>query len=113
MSRFGGGPRGYDGDLAYGDSQRWDRSRFERMGHGPTSPPRRFEEDYRFQERDAPGRRDIAVADRIETRGPPAPSRGREDWERYLEEDRLAPGPRRRTDRELFGDVDSVSYTHL
>lgn len=109
MSRFGG-PRGYDGDLAYGDSpQRWDRDRFERMGRGPTSP-RQYEEDYRYQERDAPGRRDIAVADRIDARGP----RGRyEERDRFYEHDRLAPGPRRRTDRELFGDSDPREYANM
>ena len=86
-------------DLAYGDiPQRWDRDRFERFGRGP--PPPRFEEEYRFTERDRPGRRDIAVADRIEERGP----RGRfEERDRFWEEERRTPSrPRRRTDRELL-----------
>jgi len=110
MSRFGGGPyRSSADDMAYGDiPQRWDRDRFEKFGSRgppPGPPPRRFEEDYRYEERDRPGRRDIAVADRIEERGP----RGRyEERDRYFEEDRYAPQarPRRRTDRELFGDTD-------
>lgn len=94
-------------DLAYGDiPQRWDRERFERLGAGSRGPPpsRRYEEDFQFTERDRPGRRDIAVMDRIESRGP----RGAyEERDRYFEEDRRAPSrPRRRTDRELFGDVD-------
>ena len=102
MSRWGG-PRGSGDDLAYGDPpQRWDRSRFEQMGQGP--PPRRVEEDYRYTERDRPGRQDIAVQDRIQTAGP----RGRyEERDRFVEEERQTPGGRRRrTDRELFGDVD-------
>ena len=111
MSRFPP-PRGYDNGLAYGDSpQRWDRDRFERFGRGPTSP-RQFEEDYRYQERDGPGRRDVAVADRIDTRGP----RGRfEERDRYYEHDRLGPdvGPRRRTDRELFGDTDPREVANM
>jgi hypothetical protein len=83
--------------------QRWDRDRFERFG-GRGPPPTRFEEDYRYEERDRPFRRDVAVADRIDERGP----WGRyEERDRFYEEDRYAPRrPRRRTDRELFGDVD-------
>ena len=105
MSRFGG-PRSSGDNLAYGEiPQRWDRDRFERFGtRGP--PPQRFEEDYHFTERDRPGRRDIAVADRIDERGPGGSYHERD---RYVEEDRFTPGsarPRRRTDRELFGDVD-------
>ena len=106
MSRWGG-PRGSGDDLAYGDlPQRWDRGRFERYG-GPPEPTR-YEEDYRFRERDAPGRRDIAVADRIDERGPGGQY---EERDRFVEHDRYAqgytPGGRRkRTDRELFGDQD-------
>lgn len=105
MSRAGG-PRFSADELAYGDiPQRWDRDRFERIGaRGP--PPRRFEEDYRYEERDRPGRRDIAVAERIDERGPS----GRfQERDRYFEEERYAPAaarPRKRTDKELFGDVD-------
>lgn len=104
MSRFA---RNSGDDLAYGDYNRWDRDRFDRGGRGPPAPPeppRRFEEDFRFVERDRPGRRDIIVEDRVETRGP----RGRVD---ERERDRIfqetfGDRPRRRTDRELFGDVD-------
>ena len=106
MSRWGG-PRGGD-DLAYGDAppQRWDRDTFERFGRGgPASPPQpQYQEDYRYQERDRPGMRDIAVADRIETRGPP----GRfEERGRFAQDNRFGSGGApRRSDRELFGDVD-------
>lgn len=104
MSRYGGPPTRRSGDdLAYGElPQRWDRDRFERFGGG--APPSQFREDYRYTERDTPGRRDIAVADRIDERGP----RGDyEERERYVERDRFTPGGRRRrTDKELFGDVD-------
>lgn len=106
MSRFGGGPRYSDDNLGRGEiPQRWDRDRFERFGERG-GPPARFEEDYRYSERDRPGRRDIAVADRIDERGPGGAYYERD---RYVEEDRFAPSagrPRRRTDRELFGDVD-------
>lgn len=103
MSRYG---RGSADDLAYGDynNNRWDKSRFERsrVPPAPPEPPRRFEEDYRYSERDRPGRRDVAVQDRIESRGPRS---------RFEERDRIfretfGDSPRRRTDRELFGDVD-------
>ncbi|KAK1070568.1 hypothetical protein LTR74_003994 [Friedmanniomyces endolithicus] len=103
MSRYGGGPRSSadNGEIP----QRWDRDRFDRFGaRGP--PPQRFEEDYRFTERDRPGRREVEVADRIDERGPGGSYHERD---RYVEQERFAPGsarPRRRTDRELFGDVD-------
>ncbi|KAK5111700.1 hypothetical protein LTR62_004806 [Meristemomyces frigidus] len=96
MSRFGG-------EIP----QRWDRDRFERFGaRGP--PGRSYEEDYQFEERDRPGRRDVQVIDRIDERGPRGDFRERD---RYVEHDRFEPPPavgrpRRRTDRELFGDVD-------
>ncbi|KAK5167169.1 uncharacterized protein LTR77_007899 [Saxophila tyrrhenica] len=109
MSRYGGGRPPGD-DLAYGElPQRWDRSRFERFGGGP--PPRQFEEDYRFHERDTPRQRDVQVQDRIDERGP----RGRyEERDRYAEEDRFTPaGRRRRTDRELFGDVDPRELANM
>lgn len=96
-------------DLAYGGfPERWDRSRFERLGGG--GPPRRYEEDYTYREQDRPGRRDVMVSDRIDERGP----RGRYDeQERYFEEDRYTPGRRpRRTDRELFGDVDPRDFAN-
>lgn len=97
MSRF----RSANDDLAYGDiPQRWDRERFERFGsRGPT----RFEDDYRFAERDRPGRRDVAVAERREASRPGARF---EESDRFFEEDRFRTRPRRRTDRELFGDID-------
>ncbi|EMC93488.1 hypothetical protein BAUCODRAFT_37172 [Baudoinia panamericana UAMH 10762] len=100
MSRF----RSSADDLAYGDiPQRWDRDRFERF-NARDAPPRRFEEDYRYEERDRPGRRDVAVTDRIDERGPGGSYHERD---RYVEEDRFGPArPRRRTDKELFGDVD-------
>ena len=112
MSRWGGGgSRRPDDDLAYGElPQRWDRDRFERSGGGPTSP-RQYEEDYRYYERDTPRRQDIAVADSIEERGP----RGTyEERDRYVERERFAPGGRRkRTDKELFGDVDPREIAQL
>ena len=112
MSRYGGGGgRGYDDGLAYGNlPQRWDRDRFERFGGGGP-PPRSFEEDYRYTERDRPGRQDIAVQDRIEASGP----RGTyEERDRYVEHDRFAPGGRRRrTDRELFGDQDPREVANM
>lgn len=110
MSRFRGGSRGGDDGLAYGEiPQRWDRDRFQRFGGGGGG--RGYEEDYRYQERDTPGRRDIAVADRIERNGP----RGSyEERDRYFEEDRYTPrGGRRRTDRELFGDVDPRELSNM
>ena len=102
-----------DDGLAYGElPQRWDRDRFEQVGRsGPPPPPRRFEEDYRFTERDRPGQQSIAVADRIEESGP----RGRfEERERFTEQERFTPGGRkRRTDKELFGDVDPRELANL
>lgn len=63
MSRF----RSSSNDLAYGDiPQRWDRQRFERFRGGPDF----VEDDYRFVERDRPGRRDVAVAERREVSRP-------------------------------------------
>lgn len=103
MSRYG---RGSADDLAYGDyDNRWDRDRFNRSGRlppQPPEPPRRFEEDYRFFERDRPGRRDVAVQDRVESRGP----RNRIDERERIFRETFGEGGRRRTDRELFGDVD-------
>ncbi|KXS98492.1 hypothetical protein AC578_2607 [Pseudocercospora eumusae] len=102
MSRF----RSSDDDLAYGDiPQRWDRERFERFG-SRGGPPRgtRFEDDYYYHERDRPGHRDVAVAERVESRGP------RRRWvyeeDREIDARREPSRRRRRTDRELFGDVD-------
>ncbi|KAK4499398.1 hypothetical protein PRZ48_009912 [Zasmidium cellare] len=98
MSRF----RSSNDDLAYGDiPQRWDRERFERFSRG--GPPARFEDDYRFVERDSPGRRDIAVAERRESS---RPGHRFEERDRFWEEDRVRSRPRRRTDRELFGELD-------
>lgn len=120
MSRGWNGPRN-DG-LAYGElPQRWDRDRFERFGggggrgggYGGGGPPQRYEEDYRFQERDRPGRQDIAVQDRIQTS---APRGGYSERDRYAEEDRqrYTPGGRqRRTDKELFGDVDPREFANM
>ncbi|KAK6437071.1 hypothetical protein LTR95_006737 [Oleoguttula sp. CCFEE 5521] len=114
MSRYGGGRQSAD-DLAYGDPpQRWDRDRFDRSRGGPNGPPRaRFEEDYRYQERDTPGRREVNVMDHVDTRGP----NGRTHFE---ERDRIYQdtfgdrgGPRRRTDRELFGDVDPRELANM
>lgn len=103
MSRF----RPSNDDLAYGDiPQRWDRERFERFGSRGGPPPggRRFEDDYYYQEQDRPGRRDVAVAERRESRGPSGRWVFEED--REIEERRDPSRRRRRTDRELFGDVD-------
>ena len=100
--------------LAYGElPQRWDRDRFERFGG--QGPPRGFQEDYRFHERDHPGRRDVAVTDRINTAGP---SGRYEERDRFFEENRYGPqsppgGRRRRTDRELFGDVDPRELANM
>ena len=89
-------------DLAYGDiPQRWDRERFERFSRG--GPPARFEDDFRFVERDSPGRRDVAVAERRESS---RAGRRFEERDRFWEEDRVRSRPRRRTDKELFGEVD-------
>ncbi|KAK5138151.1 hypothetical protein LTR08_004846 [Meristemomyces frigidus] len=126
MSRFGGPPRGSGEDLAYGDiPQRWDRDRFERFGSrgapappAPPAPPsQRYEEDYRFEERERPGRRQVQVADRIDENGPGGHFQERD---RYYEDDRYAaapapsPGrPRRRTDKELFGDVDPRDFAGM
>ena len=109
MSRWNGagGPRD---DLAYGDlPERWDRDRFERLGGrggGGGGGGVRYEEDYHYVERDRPGRRDVAVADHIESRAPPRPR---------FDDDRSAfsARPRRRTDRELFGDVDPLQYAGM
>lgn len=115
MSRFGGGYRQSADDLAYGDypptqaPQRWDRDRFDNFGRGPPPPPEpprsRFEEDYRYaeQQRPPPG---IAVQERPYSRGPPP--RGYDERERdRIYQDTFNEGrPRRRTDKELFGEVD-------
>nr|POE54479.1 hypothetical protein CFP56_41417 [Quercus suber] len=111
MSRY----RSSTDDLAYGDiPQRWDRDRFERLSRPP--PPRGYDEhdEYRYVERDRPGRRDIAVAERIDERGPGGYRYNERD--RFVEEDRYAPlpgRPRRRTDRELFGDVDPREFAGM
>lgn len=95
-------PRFRDEDLAYGDiPQRWDRERFERFG--TRGPPTHYEDDYRFAERDRPGRRDVALAEHREAS---RPGRRWEETDRFWEEDRARSRPRRRTDRELFGDID-------
>ncbi|KAI7160256.1 hypothetical protein KC349_g3640 [Hortaea werneckii] len=119
MSRYGGGGyRASADDLAYGDlPQRWDRDRFERFGAPrgpppPPGPPRGYHEDYHFHERDSPYRRDVAVADRIDD-----PRRGFQERDRYWEDDRYAPPApgraRRRTDRELFGEVDPREIANM
>lgn len=89
--------------------ERWDRARFERFGGGGRQYD--YEEDYRYSERDRPGRQDVLVADRVESRGP----RGAyEERDRFVEEERFSPGRRRRrTDRELFGDVDPREFANL
>lgn len=100
MSRF----RSTNEDLAYGDiPQRWDRDRFERMGRGGGGGPTHYEDDFRFTERDRPGRRDIAIAEHRESSRPGARW---EERDRFVEHDRAPSRPRRRTDRELFGEVD-------
>lgn len=92
-------------DLAYGDiPQRWDRERFERIGSRGGPPGRQYEDDFFFEERDRPGRRDVMVAERRESSGP----KGRWVFEEDREESRRREASRRRkrSDRELFGDVD-------
>lgn len=105
--------RQYRDGPAYGDfPERWDRARFERFGGGGGGGGgRQFEEDYRYTERDGPGRQQVMVSDRIESRGP----RGTyEERDRFVEEERYAPGGRRRrTDRELFGDVDPREFANM
>ncbi|KAF2864546.1 hypothetical protein K470DRAFT_254175 [Piedraia hortae CBS 480.64] len=100
MSRYG---------PPYDIPQRWDRDRFERFAQRepapPPPPPGAYDADYyhRYEERDRPGRRSIAVQDRIDENSP----YGRyEERDRFYEDDRMAPRPRRRTERELMGDVD-------
>jgi hypothetical protein len=75
-------------DLPRGE--RWDRDRFERLSRGP-----RESDYYRFEERERqPGRREVLLDERFDRRG----SGGRiEERERYFEEDRFAPPPRRAT----------------
>lgn len=113
MSRFGGGYRQSADDLAYGDyppsqaPQRWDRDRFDNFGRGPPPPPEpprsRFEEDYRYaeQQRPPPG---VAVQDRPYSRGPPP--RHVDERERIYQDTFNDGRARRRTDKELFGEVD-------
>jgi hypothetical protein len=113
MSRFTGGYRQSADDLAYGDyppsqaPQRWDRDRFDNFGRGPPPPPEpprgRFEEEYRYteQQRPPPG---VAVQDRPYSRGPPP--RHVEERERIYQDTFNDGRPRRRTDKELFGEVD-------
>lgn len=113
MSRFTSGFRQSADDLAYGDyppgPQRWDRDRFDNFGRGPPPPPEpprgRYEDEYRYAERDRPP---VAVQERPYSRGPPA--RFAEDRDREREriyQDTFHEGrPRRRTDKELFGEVD-------
>lgn len=97
MSRYGG-------ELP----QRWDRDRFERLGGGP---PQQYEENYRYTERDRPGRQDITVTERIDERGP---SGRYEERDRYVEKDKFTSGGRRkRTDKELFGDVDPRELANM
>lgn len=103
MSRFGGGYRQSADDLAYGDyppaPQRWDRDRFDNFGRGPPGPPRGgFEEDIRITERTA-----APVQERPYSRGPP---RNVEERERIFQDTFNDGRPRRRTDKELFGEVD-------
>lgn len=96
----------------YGDfPERWDRSRFERLGGGGPPPPPRYHEDYSYREQDRPGRRDVMIADRIDERGPQGYY---QEQDRYYEDDRYTPGRRRRrTDKELFGDVDPRDFANM
>lgn len=111
MSRFAGGYRSSADDLAYGDyppaPQRWDRDRFDNFGRGPPPPPEpprsRFEEDYRYAERPPPG---IAVQERPYSRGPPARFNDERERDRIFQDTFHENRPKRRTDRELFGEVD-------
>jgi hypothetical protein len=95
--------RGREDDLAYGDlPQRWDRARFERFGRdGGGGGGGRYEDDIRVVEREGPGRTEILISERERSR-PPA-SRERD---RFYEEEKYTSRPKRRTDRELFGDID-------
>jgi hypothetical protein len=95
--------RARDDDLAYGDlPQRWDRARFERFGRdGGGGGGSRYEDDIRVVERERPGRTEILISERERSR-PPA----ERERDRFYEEDKYTSRPRRRTDRELFGDID-------
>jgi hypothetical protein len=97
--------RAREDDLAYGElPQRWDRARFERFGRDGGGGGGRYEEDIRVVERDRPGRTEILIAERERSR-PPAGGRY-EERDRFYEDERYTSRPRRRTDRELFGDID-------
>jgi hypothetical protein len=111
MSRFSQGYRQSADDLAYGDRdqppsqapQRWDRDRFDNFARGPPEPPRgRYEEEYRYERGPPPG---VAVQDRPYSRGPPRHADERER-ERIFQDTFNEGRPRRRTDKELFGEVD-------
>jgi len=72
-------------------AQRWDRDRFERARNGPERDYYRFEERENFGPR---GRQDVMLAERMERLGP----RGRfQERERFVEDQRFAPPPARRT----------------
>ena len=113
MSRFAGGYRSSADDMAYGDyppaPQRWDRDRFEGFARGPPPPPEpprgRFEEDYRYVERERPPP-GVAVQERPYSRGPPARFADDRERDRIFQDTFYENRPRRRTDRELFGEVD-------
>lgn len=113
MSRFAGGYRSSADDLAYGDyppaPQRWDRDRFEGFARGPPPPPEpprgRFEEDYRYVERERPPP-GVAVQERPYSRGPPARFADDRERDRIFQDTFYENRPRRRTDKELFGEVD-------
>lgn len=104
MSRFGG--RHLSSDLAYGEEpNRWDRDRFERFrARGPEEQ----RETIRIQERDSPRRTDIRIEER-DTRRAPGRTYDERDFD-FFEEERYGPPARiprhRRSDRELFGDID-------
>ncbi|KAM0718680.1 hypothetical protein Q7P37_005751 [Cladosporium fusiforme] len=111
MSRFTSGPRQSGDDLAYGEyppgPQRWDRDRFDNFGRGPPPPPEpprsRFDDEYRYAERDRPP---VAVQERAYSRGPPARFAEDRERERIFQDTFNEGRSRRRTDKELFGEVD-------
>jgi hypothetical protein len=114
MSRFSQGHRQSADDLAYGDRdhapsqapQRWDRDRFDNFARGPPEPPRsRYEEEYRYAEPQRGPPPGVAVQDRPYSRGPPRHADERER-ERIFQDTFNEGRPRRRTDKELFGEVD-------
>lgn len=105
MSRFGA--RHSSGDLAYGEDSgpavnRWDRERFERLRRGP-------DDREPLREREPTRRTEVRIEERERERDRRAPSRIHEERDfDFMAEERYGPPARipRRSDRDLFGDMD-------